>query len=432
MPAEAQTFNMVVEYRCTGGIAGTDPVMLKARVQIPTSIETNTMLSLGWTVEYMENRRFLSPDYFPAGAQVALVGNVKLEGAWNGVLQPQGAVEQGSLKPTEGLKVPEGMSSEAHMTREGVIKLTPQELEVDFIPPAGEQIVNNDALDRIEYTGSWKHRKRTPPEYGDHLLDVHTTEAAADTATIEFLGTGFEYIGRRQPKIGDVQVVVDDDDSATVYPSRTETGEPTNSIQGNTTLWRRDDLPYGQHKVTISGLEDGKRVFVDAFKILTKEMIDPPTLHRATCTAISTPDAVEINVGGGTPDPDPSDTDSPDPDPSEDPSEDPGEEPTPSTTPSVTPSSTPPVADDVDRHVSVVVTGETTPTVTTSATVTVTNTQPQVKATPKGGVDTGEAPERDTGSVGLLAAGSLLLMGSVTSGLVMRRRRAEHAGGMYR
>ncbi|MFD2355983.1 hypothetical protein ACFSTC_52025 [Nonomuraea ferruginea] len=47
-------------------------------------------------------------------------------------------------------------------------------------------------------------------------------------------------------------------------------------------------------------------------------------------------------------------------------------------------------------------------------------------------MDTGEAPEREAGSHGLLLSGSLLLMGSVTGGLLMRRRRAEHAGGMDR
>ncbi|TXK35755.1 hypothetical protein [Nonomuraea sp. C10] len=431
MPAEAQTFNLVVDYSCTNGVAGSAPVTLRARVQIPTTMQTGSMLSLGWTVEYTGTRRFMSPDYFPAGAKVSLVGNVKLEGAWNGVLQPRGVEEQGDLQPNMRLEVPEGMSSEAHMTEEGVIQLTPQGLTVDFVPPEGEEIVNDDEVSRITYKGGWYHQGSLPMQYGDYGRDLHTTANRTDEAVIKFHGTGFEVIGRRMPDVGRIRVIIDDDQSAIVDTSKTESGEPTNVIEGNSTLWRRDDLPYGYHRLAVRALDDGKDVHLDAFKLLTADLINPPTLHRSTCTITNNPGTVEINVGGASPDP----TDTHDPDPTDTNDPDPTDTGTPTVTPTTTPSTTPPghhdLPNDGGRHVSVVVPGSTT-TPTPSANPTVTNYKAQVVATPTGGVDTGEAPEREAGSQALLLSGSLLLMGSVTGGLLMRRRRAEHAGGMDR
>lgn len=78
------------------------------------------------------------------------------------------------------------------------------------------------------------------------------------------------------------------------------------------------------------------------------------------------------------------------------------------------------------------------PTRTTTVTATPKSTRTtyvkaQVAKTPKGGVDTGEAPETGgAGSYGLIAGGSMLLMGSATGGLLLRRRRATHAGGAQR
>jgi hypothetical protein len=81
--------------------------------------------------------------------------------------------------------------------------------------------------------------------------------------------------------------------------------------------------------------------------------------------------------------------------------------------------------------VTVVVPGSTT-SATPTASASPTATKAQVVKTPKGGVDTGEAPEPGAGSYGLIAGGSLMLAGSVTGGLLLRRRRAEHAGGTNR
>ncbi|MFB4288714.1 hypothetical protein ACBI99_13800 [Nonomuraea sp. ATR24] len=429
IPAKASTFNLVVDYTCTGGIAGSSEVKLKARVQIPTAVQVGSMLKLGWSIEHANTPRFISPDYYAEGARMSLVGNVKLAGAWNGTLEAHGSEDQAALKPNQPLVAPEGLSSEAHMTKEGVIKLTPQEMTVDFVPPAGEVIVNNDDP-RVKYDAGWAHSGTTRPEYGDHLRDVHTTSTRTDEAVIRFRGTGFEYIGREMPDVGRVRVIVDEDASAIVDPTKDSSGNPTNATKGNISLWERKDLPYKEHVVRIRAIDEGKDVHLDAFKLHTREMIDPPTEHRSTCRVTSNPDAVEITVGSGpSSSPDPSGTPpiSPDPTPTQ----------TNTSTPGPTTATTPPnrhVPWPSTSHVVVVVPGSSktpTPTAKTTPGPTATNYKAaQVDTTPLGGVDTGEAPEQVAGgSYALIAGGSLLLMGSAAGGLLVRRRRAGHAGG---
>ncbi|MEU8251494.1 hypothetical protein [Nonomuraea sp. NPDC048916] len=435
MPAKADTFSLVVDYSCTGGIAGSDEVKLRARVQIPTTVQQGGMLKLGWAIEHVNAPRFKSPDYYAAGAKVSLIGNVKLDGAWNGTLEAHGSEDQGALKPNQPLTSPEGMSSEAHMTETGVIKLRPQAMTVDFVPPAGEIVVNNDDP-RVIYRNAWTHDTATRPEYGDWLRDVHTTTTRTDEAIIRFRGTGFEYIGREMPDVGRVRVIIEGvdgrDDSAIVDPTKDSSGNPTNATKGNISLWERKDLSYGQHTVRIRSIDDGKPVHLDAFKLHTREMIDPPTEHRSTCVITNDPGAVEITVGGANSSPPVTPTTSDDP--TDDPTDGPTRTPTTSSSPTAT---TPhdnsnPIGDRVG-----VVTGNvttTSPSATATPTTTVTKTvKPQVVKTPKGGVDTGEAPEEPrSGSYGLIAGGSLLLMGSATGGLLLRRRRATHAGGANR
>ena len=429
MPAHADTFNLVVDYSCTGGVAGTQPVQLRARVQIPTTVQTGGMLKLGWTIEHLNAPRFKSPDYYAAGAKMSLIGNVKLDGAWNGTLEAHGSEDQPALKPNQQLTPPTGLSSEAHMTDAGVIKLTPQAMSVDFVPPAGELVVNNDDS-RVIYrdAADWAHVPSTRPEYGDWLRDVHTTTKRGSEAIIRFRGTGFEYVAREMPDVGRVRVIIDGvdghDPSAIVDPTKDGSGNPTASIKGNFSLWERKDLTYGQHTLRIRSLDDGLPMHLDAFKLHTRELIDPPTEHRSTCVITNNPGTVEITVGAGG-----------SPDPSGTPTTPPPVSPTSTVTPTVTPTTpgvTPPGQTD-DRHVSVVVPGSTTSATSTpkaSAGPTATNYRAQVVATPKGGVDTGQAPE--PGSYALVAGGSLLLMGSATGGLLLRRRRASHAGGMNR
>ena len=429
-PATADTVSLVVDYSCTGGIAGPGPVTLRARVNIPTSVQVGGMLNLGTSIQYTGNPRFVSPGYFKAGAKVSLEGSVKLQGAWNGELEPRGSQDQPRLKPDAVLAVPEGISSSANLTEEGVVKLTPQALTVDFVPPAGQEVVNDDEPGRVAYeSGPWAYDGSTPVEYHDHLRDVHTANNAGAAARIVFRGTGFEYIGRRMPGAGRVEILLDGVHTAEVDPTKTEGGQPTNATRGNVTLWQRDDLDYKQHTVEIRNIED-KPIYLDAFKLLTREMINPPTEHRSTCTITNNPGSVEVTVKAGGSTDDPSDSPSPSDSPtSDDPPDDDGGDDNPLTSPSPSPS--PAANSNGNNNVGVLVmpgNGSTTSTATPKPTST-RYVVAQVASTPKGGVATGEAPEPGGVPYALVLVGSVLLAGCAGGGLLVRRRRAEHAGG---
>ncbi|TMR23204.1 hypothetical protein ETD86_08850 [Nonomuraea turkmeniaca] len=433
-PADAQSFNLVVGYRCTGGIAGNGPVTLEARVNIPTAVQVGGSMNLAWTLRYTGNRRFMSPDYYEAGALTSVRANMELNGAWNGILTADGTRAQAALQPNVRVETPEGLSSSAHLTEEGVIQLRPRGMTVDFLPPEGVTVVNNDKLDRVSYSGSWAHDSSTREEYHDYLRDVHTltNPGVGDSASITFRGTGFEYIGRRMPDVSRVRVTVDDDTSGEVDPTKTTSGQPTNAIEGNQSLWKRTDLDYGEHTVTIEAL-DNAPIHLDAFKLHTRSMIEPPTLHRSTCVVTSAPDVVEIVVGG---------TSTPTSSPTWTPTTDPTSTGTPTngTSPSNTPTTGTPNPTSQYTHPGVVVVvpgvvSTATPTTSTTTSVKPTATKyvrPQVAKTPKGGVETGEAPDppMDTGAYGLIASGSVMIMGSAAGGLLFWRRRAAHAGGV--
>jgi hypothetical protein len=277
-------------------------------------------------------------------------------------------------------------------------------------------------------TGPWTHEGSTPVEYHDHLRDVHTATNAGAAARIVFRGTGFEYVGRRMPGAGRVEVLLDGFHTAEVDPTKTEGGQPTNATRGNVTLWQRDDLDYKEHTVEIRNIED-KPIYLDAFKLLTREMINPPTEHRSTCTITNNPGSVEVTVkaGGSTDDPSgsPSPSDTPTTD---DPPDDGGDNPI--TTPSPSPS--PAANSNGNNNVGVLVMPGNGSTTTPTATPKPTSTRyvvAQVASTPKGGVATGEAPDPGGAPYALVLVGSVLLAGCAGGGLLVRRRRAEHAGG---
>ncbi|MEU6720937.1 hypothetical protein ABZ897_56590 [Nonomuraea sp. NPDC046802] len=421
-PADADSFNLVVNYSCTGGVAGTQPVTLEARVNIPTVLQVGSALKLGWKLNYTGTRRFISPGYYEAGALTSMRGEIGLDGAWSGSLRALGTKKQAELEPTVGLEIPEALSYSAHLTEAGVIKLRPQNLTMDFLPPASEITVNDDKAG-ITYDSSWTHDAATPEEYGDHGRDVHTSTTQGASASITFTGTGVEYIGRRMREVSRVKVIVDDDDSGEVDP-KLKGGEPTNATEGNISLWKRMDLAYGEHKVTIKSLDDAP-IHLDAFKLHTKAMVEAPTMHRSTCVPSNSTEVVEIIVKDGTSSPSPTT-----PTPTNPGTQTPTPTPTATgTTPAPGPESTWPT----DGLVSVVPRGSSTPT-TRSATPTATKyVRAQVAKIPKGGVETGEAPDpSNAGAFGLILSGSVMIAGSAAGGLLLWRRRAAHAGGEKR
>ncbi len=440
----ASNAELVVDYSCTGGIAlGSSVVNLRTKVSIPTTLTVGEPLNIGWALNYKNGTpaRFGSPGYFGLGGKVLVTGNVQLSGSWIGVLQPKGAVDQpGKLHPGKILKLPEGISDFAHTDRAGTVNVSPRKLFVDFMPPSGEVVVNNDEKDdngvpRVGYHGSWYELNDEPLSIGDHGRDLHRTDKVNDFADFTFTGTGIEYIARRSTEAGQVGFKIDGFDATPSFidASKNPDGTPTNAAhQGGLTLWRFNGLQYGEHTVQVTNLQAGKFAQIDAFRVITKELKNPPNEYRATCTLVSAPVSVNVTISepGESPSPTVSPTITESPDPSVTPT------PTPTvTTPTPTPSSNGNQNGDQSGGTNSTTRSTTTstpkPTLTVTATVTPTRptpTAPQVIITPSGGAQTGEAPGGGSG-LGLLGAGTAMVTGSALGGVVLMRRRAAHARG---
>ncbi|MEU0566752.1 hypothetical protein ABZ297_15365 [Nonomuraea sp. NPDC005983] len=422
----SQADSLIVTYSCWGGVAGTTGVQLEAAVT--PRLTSAGMLDVAWSIKYVGNRRFGSPGFFVKGSQLNLQGTVDITGAWDGQLRPKGGKEQGQLVPGDQLVVPEGLSDAGSVKRSGTIRVRPTDLVVRFTPAAGEVLVNNNKLD---YTGAWNPNVRTAPEFGDHLFDLAETDQKDATAKLGFTATKVEYISRRERDLGPVRVRIDGEPvtDGLVEPGLDRNGTPMTGTKAQETLWSSPDLAYEPHTIEVVNTEN-KKAYVDAIKVITGRITEPPLHDQATCTPDSPPGAIDVTVPGSTTPPASS------PPPSSPPPTTPTRTST-STPPPANPSTTPPQQWDpgptADRHVSVVATSTSTVTATAKASSGPTSTKyvkAQVAKTPKGGVDTGEAAEAGSGSYGLIAGGSVLLMGSATGGLLLRRRRAAHAGGV--
>lgn len=450
MTAQANTADLVVDYRCTGGIADTGPgyVDLRTRLTVPTTLNVGDPLNVEWKLNYKDATRLGAPALLPNGGRVEVTGRVNINGAWIGQLQPKGFVDQpGAMVKGSPLKLPDGISDFGHTEREGTVKVRPGKLFVDFRPPASEVMVNDDDP-QISYGPGWEDVNDQPPQNNDHHFDLHRTTAKDAWASFSFTGTGIDYIAQKDQRTGPVEIWVDDQPGTPprVDPSRNDDGTVVNDAnKGGQTLWKFRGLKFGDHKITIKNVEDGKWGQLDAFRVVTRELANPPQEYRATCEIVSNPVAIEVKIGGG-PNSSPSASVEPSesPDTSASPSasptdENPGEEspspspsPSPSATPSPSPSASPsPAAVQTQHYIvtAVVTQGSPSPTATRTVTLTATPSVAQVAITPQGGAQTGEAPERLSSSGMLLigSGGALLLIGML-SGVAMLRRRAAHSG----
>ncbi|MEQ4714902.1 hypothetical protein [Nonomuraea sp. B19D2] len=423
IPGQAEA-SLVANYTCTGGIAGAG-VDLEARMT--PQIEAGGLMSVRWDMSYKTGgRQFGSPGFFPPGSSLDLDGTVDISGAWNGRLLPRGSKDQPELVPGEYLELPEGLSDQGSIKRSGKIRFKPGALVVRFTPAEGEVTVNNHRP-AITYSPGWS-LEHTEEEYGDHLYDVHKTSTQNAKAALDFTGTKVAYIGRRAPGLGAIQVKLDGKSitDPLVEPGKDRSGTPMTGTESQEVLWESPQLAYGPHTLEVINTE-AKDAYVDAFKVTISDVPEPPTYNEATCTLQGDPGAIDINIPGSTPtSPTPSGTSTDDP-PTGDPSE------TPSSMP--TTSNTTPDDRSGDGGLGRVIvvpsatgTASATPK-TTGPTATKYYKAPQVARTPKGGVDTGEAPEREDRPYGLMAA---LVMSGAGGGLLLRRRRAAHAGGVHR
>jgi hypothetical protein len=427
-PSGSAESSLVAKYLCTGGVAGAS-VQLEAT--ITPRITEGGMLDVGWALKYQGTRRFGSPGFFPAGSTLNLEGVVDITGAWDGQLRPKGSKDQGELVLGDQLKLPEGLSAGVIVKNPGTIRVRPGALAVRFTPAKGELMVNNHKA-VISYTPDWS-RISTEEEFGDHLYDLHKTNQKDGIAKLSFVGTQVAYISRRERDLSDIRVLLDGDTvtDGLVEPGMDRNGTPMTGTKAKEVLWESPELPYGPHTIEVINTEP-KVAYVDAFKVSTGDLDEPPTHNQATCALENDPGAIDVTVPGATPtSPTPN---SPSPTVTTPTPTGPTGSPTPGpTTPTPTlPHNNPPGTND--GLVSVVPGTVRTSTSTATPKPTTTKTtyvKAQVAKTPKGGVDSGEAPEPPGGgSYGLIAGGSMLLMGSATGGLLLRRRKAEHAGGV--
>ncbi|MER5419304.1 hypothetical protein [Streptosporangium roseum] len=488
-PAGANTADLEVDYICTGGpgtIMQSGPVKLSTRVTVPTTLSVGEPLNIGWALDYKDESRFGSPDYFAPGGKVTATGNIELSGAWKGVLKPAGSAEpSGQLEPGTVLGLPANISDSAHTDRTGTVKITPQELFVDFTPPAGEVMVNDDDR-RVKYeTGRWRDLNDQPANNNDHHHDIHRTVEKNATASLSFTGTGIEYVAQRDFRAGKARFYIDGNPATPAYidASKMSDGTPSNDAnRGGLTLWGFLGLKYGKHIVQVVNDEQGKWTQLDAFRVITKELAVPPTEHRATCTLVSAPVSVNVTISGKTSSPDPSNTGSPRPDPTCTPTPTPSSTPTPTPsptcvqptnptpTPTCTPTPTPsptcvqptnptptptcvttpptptpspsptcrstttptPTPSNSNTGQGNTSTSTPKPTLTVTATVTPTRatpTTPQVTIVPSGGAQTGEASDDGPSGMGLIGGGTAMVIGSILGGVALKRRQAAHVRG---
>ncbi|MGI5485784.1 hypothetical protein [Microtetraspora malaysiensis] len=454
LSAGASTAELVVDYACTDGIAqsGSGTVHLRTKVTIPTVVNVGDPLNVGWELNYRDVTRFGAPARLPEGGKIEVTGNIQLTGAWEGVLKPKGSVDQPeAMVKGSPLNLPEGISDFAHIDRAGTLKVTPRKLFVDFRPPASEVMVNDDDP-AILYSDGWQDLNDQNSQNNDHHLDLHRTTSAGKWAQFTFTGTGVEYVAQKDQRAGPVDILIDGQPGSPprIDPSKNDDGTTVNDAnKGGQTLWRFRGLPYGEHKVEIRSVEDGKWTQLDAFRVITRELVNPPKEYRAECNLVSTPVSVNVTISdpatgqpspGGSNSGDPSSTSNPSGEPSSNPSGEPsgpvtspgGSTPTP--TPSKSPGGSPSPTPSQSKLTSVVVIGSPTPTITTTITLPAsTPTSPQVKVTPKGGAQTGEAPETSRASAAvLIGSGGAMVFGGVFSGVVLLRRRAAHANDRSR
>ncbi|MEO3799244.1 hypothetical protein [Nonomuraea sp. B1E8] len=423
IPGQAET-SLVAIYRCEGGIAGAG---VDIEATITPQIEAGGLMNVRWGISYKGDQRFGSPGFFPAGSSLDLEGVVDISGAWVGQLRPRGGQEQAELVPGEFLELPEGLSDQGSIGRSGTVRFKPGALTVRFTPAEGEVMVNNDDTSNITYSPSWTE-EGTAEEFGDHLFDLHTTNTQNAVARLDFTGTKVAYIGRRERDLGKIQVKLDGETvtDPLVEPGKDRSGTPMTGTASKEVLWESPQLAYGPHFLEIVNTEE-KVAYVDAFRVTVSDITEPPAHDQAECELQGDPGAIDVTVPGPTGDPTDDPTEDPDEDPTDDPDDDPSDEPTDE-------DSTPPEGDSIGGdHVAVVPTGSSSSSSTPKSSSSPTATRyyrAQVPKTPKGGVDSGEAPATAEGPpLGLMTSGAVLMAGSVGGGVLLRRRRAAHAGG---
>ncbi|MCK2215040.1 hypothetical protein MF672_014770 [Actinomadura sp. ATCC 31491] len=444
LPASAAPAELEVEYICTptgtSSIVRHGPVRLTTNLTFETDLVVGGPLKYSWKLGYTgDGSRLQSPGYFGPGGQVHAVGNLELKSNWVGILQPKGSAEpEDGLRPDDPLGLPPLLNSPGMIDKAGTIRITPKDIDLDFTPPDNSVVINDgDDADnpsdmQIVYNGTWTSIDDRPSSEHHVHNDLHETTELGASAELTFIGTSVTYIGPTDKDAGPVDIYLDGIKRATVDPSRDADDDPVNDdLDGGQELWKSPELTYGKHVVKVANAST-KQAWLDAFEVSTATSQTPTGFHSAKCKPASTPGTIVVTVGEPQTSPTPTVTHTPTNSPTITPTSTGTGSPTSTSSASVSPSSQ-------ITHPSIVIvgpggtTGTPTATPTGSARPTVTKyVRPQVVKTPKGGVNTGEAPDPplNTGAYTLIAGGSAMFMASAAGGLLVWRRRAAHAGGV--
>ncbi|GIH69599.1 hypothetical protein [Sphaerimonospora thailandensis] len=441
--AQAEMAQVDLIYRCrdTPGQPNlpnplvSNPVDLKITLTVQTALSVGQPLDVKWNIAYENGTRFLSPGLFQPGARLSATGKVGVLGEkWQGELHSLGAKDQELLQAGGPLTLPELISGAVSTTDKGVFEIEPRDLLIDFTPPPSEKVVNDDDLSKISYDANWIDFNDRDPKFHDIHEDVHATEVGGAKATFQFTGTGVDFITEQDHRAGEVDFKIDGKPGipATADASKDADGNPVVVVnQGNHTLWGMRGLPYGPHTLEVTNLEN-KWMMVDGFRAVTEQLLGPPKQFQATCKPVKKPTAIRVVIGGGNstsgPSTSPSGPDGPPASPDQSPSGTPGEHSPGQSTPMRTPSFSPRPTVTVTATATAAAGASPSPTATTTVTMTATPTVAQVEVTPKGGAQTGEAPEQTSSGGLLLGSGGLMLLVGVWGGVAMLRRRAAHSG----
>ncbi|MFI7705664.1 hypothetical protein [Nonomuraea sp. NPDC049480] len=442
VPASAAPADLVIDYECTpvgtSSIVRHGPVRLTTNLTFATDLMVGDPLNFAWSLNYTgDGSRLQAPGYFGTGGQVHATGNVELRSSWVGILQPRGSSDpEDALRPDDPLGLPPMLNDPGLTNKAGKIRITPKNIELDFTPPDNSVVINdgedtdNPSDMKIVYSGGWDSVDDRPSSEHHVHNDLHETTTMGASAELKFVGTSVEYIGPHDKDAGPVDIYIDGNKRATVDPSRDANDDPVNDdLDGGHTLWTSPELTYGEHTIKVQSASV-KPVWVDAFEVSTATSQTPTGYHSALCKPVATPVSIEVTVRERT---SPTDTGTPTgtpttptPDPTNPTSNPTGSSPSASQTHAAT--IAPPPVIVVPR---VSGTGTTTATPKTTGPTATKYVRAQVSKIPKGGVDSGEAPDGpQEAPYGLLAGGAMLMMGSAGGGLLLRRRKAAHAGGV--
>ncbi|MFJ2030459.1 hypothetical protein [Streptosporangium sp. NPDC087985] len=430
--------NYYYDYLCKGPLTGDQEKTLKVQVSIPDKVLLGQPLKVDWAI--LNESPFRPTGAYIKGAKVSVLAVVAISNLWDGTgtLESKGElVTDVDVTKQTVLGLPK-ITSGSYMTgaEVGEIKVAPRAMKIGFTP-AKATVQFNDAdtaspVSRekpVSYAMDWtyqsNHSAQVPKEEWvgsgrDRQDDVHYTKVDGAAVSIDFEGTGIEYVGERHEAYGDIEVELVDSKGNVpkgytpeiFSPSKKSNDSKAEPVEkgkrhGGETLWSKTNLPYGEYtaKFTAKITDSHPFALVDGFNVINKEHATPPEIFDTTCEQ---PDQVTVVSVKVEKDPTPTPTNT-----------------TPTPRPTVTVTATAP-------NGSSTTTSAPTPTLTVTTTVTPTRatpTAPQVAVTPSGGAQTGEAPDGHSSGAGLIGAGAVMVFGSAWGGMALMRRRAAYVRG---